>query len=82
MAKAKETIIRKGVEAALKLAAENPWGELTLSQIAAKLAWTWLSSTALRTSAILLPRLSRCSIRQCRRRVPIWTIRRGNACLM
>ena len=34
MAKAKETIIRKGVEAALKLAAENPWGELTLSEIA------------------------------------------------
>ena len=34
MAKAKETIIRKGVEAALKLAEENPWGELTLSDIA------------------------------------------------
>lgn len=34
MAKAKETIIRKGVEAALKLAAENPWGELTLAEIA------------------------------------------------
>lgn len=34
MAKAKETIIRKGVDAALKLAAENPWGELTLAQIA------------------------------------------------
>ena len=36
MAKAKETIVRKGVEAALKLASENPWGELTLSEIAAE----------------------------------------------
>lgn len=34
MAKAKETVIRKGVEAALKLAGENPWGELTLANIA------------------------------------------------
>lgn len=34
MAKAKETIIRKAVEAALKLASENPWAELTLSDIA------------------------------------------------
>ena len=34
MAKAKETIIRKGVEAALKLAAEDPWAELTLADIA------------------------------------------------
>jgi len=36
MAKAKETIIRKGVDAALKLAAENPWAELTLAEIAAE----------------------------------------------
>lgn len=34
MAKAKETIIRKGVEAALKLAATHPWAELTLADIA------------------------------------------------
>lgn len=34
MAKAKETIIRKGVEAALKLAADDPWAELTLADIA------------------------------------------------
>jgi len=34
MAKAKETIIRKGVEAALKLASDHPWGELTLADIA------------------------------------------------
>lgn len=34
MAKAKETIIRKGVDAALKLAAEHPWDELTLAEIA------------------------------------------------
>ena len=36
MAKAKETIIRKGAEAALRLASENPWAELTLSEIAAE----------------------------------------------
>ena len=35
MAKAKETVIRRGVEAALKLAAANPWEELTLADIAA-----------------------------------------------
>lgn len=34
MAKAKETIIRKGVEAALKLASENSWDEITLFEIA------------------------------------------------
>ncbi len=34
MAKARETIVRKGVEAALKLAGENPWAELTLADIA------------------------------------------------
>lgn len=36
MAKAKQTIIRKGVEAALELAAENPWDEITLAEIAAR----------------------------------------------